>query len=363
MQAAQHCGCGKGPIEAVRRALPAVVAVAAVMSAGCGDEGGRPRVAERLAREPAAASAPTADSAEPVTGGPAVALVNGRPIALRELVRVLLDGRGLAVLQRMVQLEAARQEGERLGLSVSAADVEREYDLALRGERFNGKDVEALTPARREQLIDEWTVSRGVTRQELDITVKRQAWLRKIVGDAAQPTEEQVRAEFDRRHGEKAEVRHIQIPAERTFTQIQRRLSAGERFEDLVAEYSQNAFSRERRGLLPPFTRNAEDVPAVFREAAFRMTPGEVSNPIAAEGSFHVLRLERLIPADDVTFEAAREQAEAAVRLRLTEARMEELGRRLLLQSSLQIEDKTLREQYRTLRDAKRMEGPPLTGR
>lgn len=304
----------------------------------------------------------TLDTAEPAPLGPAVALVNGRPIGLRELVRILLDGRGIGVLQRMVQLEAVRQEGERLGLSVLEEDVQREYELALRADRFNGKDVEALTPARKDQLIDEWTRTRGVTREELDITMQRQAWLRRIVGDSIAATPEQVQAEFQRRHGEKVEVRHIQIPAERVHTQIRQRLERGDRFEDLVAEFSQNSFSRERGGLLPPFTRNDASVPGVFREAAFQLEPGAVSNPIAAEGSFHVLQLERRIPADDASFDSEREHLEAAVRLRLTEERMQEVGRRLLLTADLQIEDRTLREQYRKLHAADQLEGPPLRG-
>ncbi len=320
---------------------------------GSGDLGGT-SVSDRLAETPAEQRQAGGDSGSWIDDateedGPAVAVVNGRPISRRTLVDTLIEGRGLALLERMLAREAARQEANRLGIVVNRAEVEAEYDITIQAARFNGKDVAALTPARREQIIEEWSRSRNVTRRELDVVMEQRALLRKIA-TAVEPVEisaEMLANEYERVHGEKAEVRHLQLAAERDYVQVRQRLDRGERFEDIVLDYSQNLMSRERRGLLPPFTANDPTVPAIFAKAAFALTPGEVSNPLEAEGSFHVLKLERRIPADAAAFEDVRDELEANLRARLIAERMDALGERLVRQAEIKIEDAVLREQYR----------------
>ena len=159
----------------------------------------------------------TATAAGPVAGAAEseepVAIVNGAAIDRRAFTRLLIESRGLSLLQQIVMREAARQEAQRQGFTISPADVDREYDLTLQAARFNGKDPEKLTPARREQLIEEWTQSRGVTRTELTIAMERQACLRKLAEKDIETTDEMLQKEYARVHGEKVEVRHLQAPA------------------------------------------------------------------------------------------------------------------------------------------------------
>jgi len=299
-----------------------------------------------------------ADAPKPPPGR-AVATVNGRPIERKVLLRTLVAARGLPMLQQMILRESAKAEAARLGRTVSREQIDREYDITLQASHFNGKDIEALTPARREQLLEEWTRTRGVAREELAIAMERQAYLRAIVGDQIEITEEMLQAEFKRKHGEKVEVRHIQLAAQRVYSQIVQRLGRGDRFKDLVAEYSQNALSRERQGLLPPFAAEDPSVPAIFAEVAFQLTPGDVSNPIEAEGSYHVLKLERRIPAEDVAFDAVSETLRANLMARLVTERMEQISRRLLLGAKIEIHDRVLSAQYDRRRAAGTIQGPP----
>lgn len=336
---------------------------------GCGNAfapGHDPKqtVADRMAdaREPApgrADSSATNDEAEK-NAGRAVAFVNGQPIAQRELVRTLIEGRGLGLLQQMMLREAARQEAERLGMKITKWDIEHEYDIAVRGEQFDGKDVEALTPVRREKLIGDWTQSRGVPRAELAIAMERNAYLRKIVADAVTITEAMLRREYERVHGERVEVRHIQLAAKRVYPQIRRRLERGDRFEDLVADYSQNVLTRLNQGRMPPFSANDPTLPAVFAKVAFALEPGQVSNPIEAEGSFHVLKLERRIPADEATFDDCRDKLRTGLLARLLAEQMESRARSLLMNAKIRIEDRGLRRQYRKGQTSGLIEGPTL---
>ena len=291
-----------------------------------------------------------------------VAIVNGGVIERKDLIDLLIQTHGLPILQQLMLREAAASEGRKKGLSISEVDIEAEYDFTLQAEHLNGKDIEKLTPVRREQMIDEWTRSRGVTREELRIAMERQAWLRKLIGPPAPIDDADLKKEYDRVHGEKVEVRHLQLAAARFFPPVKARLDKGESFESLVAEYSQNAFSRNRGGLLPPFSASDDTVTTVLAKAAFAMKVGEYSNPIEALGAFHVIKLEKRIPPDGVPFDQVR-----ATLLRHLEARrmmqsMQDLGSRLLMQAELRIEDPVLREQYKKAQAAKQISGPILLG-
>lgn len=303
---------------------------------------------------------PDAKPAADAPTGPTLASVNGRPIERREFVRLLIESRGLALLQQMVLRDVARQEAVRQGLAVGPAEIDREYDLTLQADRFNGHDREALTPARREQLIQEWTQTRGVAREELAIAMERQAYLRAMADAEVRIDEPMLRKEYARVHGERVEVRHIQLAALRVWDQVRQGLARGERFEDLVADYSQNVLSRERRGLLPVFSRDDTTVPAAFIEAAFRLEVGQVTNPIEAEGSYHVLKLERRLPADETPFDEVRESLRRNLHARLVGVAMEQFGQRLLLNARLRIDDDFLRQQYERERTAGRVTGPGL---
>jgi parvulin-like peptidyl-prolyl cis-trans isomerase-like protein len=344
--------------------------ICAVLLAGCENQGGNAySVREQLMVSepcPNGASSQPADSNPTrranVRGGATIATVNGAPIERAELIALLLEGRGLGTLQQMILESVAVQEAGRQGVRVTAADIDREYDLTLQANRFNGKDPDKLTPARREKIIDDWCRKNGVTRGELAIAMRRQAHLRPLADRRITITDAMLHQEYDRVHGEKAVVRHIQLAAPRFYPQLKERLDQGDAFETLVTAFSQNVLSREQTGLLPPFAASDDSWPAVFVKAAFAMQPGEVSNLIETEGSYHVLKLERRIPADDANFDEVRAHLEKNLRARLVAQEMEALAERLLLAAQLQINDPLLREQYLTRLGTKEIVGPPLSG-
>jgi parvulin-like peptidyl-prolyl isomerase len=301
------------------------------------------------------------DAAPPA--GPPIAIVNDQPVDRREWIRLLVETHGLPLLQQMILLEVAEQESARRTLDVSEADVRHEYDLTIEADRFNGRDKESLTAARREQLIEDWTRNSGISRQELALAMRRQAHLRKIAEKLVVIDEAVLKEEYHRVHDEKVEVRHIQLAAPRIWAQVKERLDKGEPFESLVRQFSQNPISREKDGLLPPFSRRDSTWPPTFVEVAFQLQPGQVSDPFEDLGRVHVLKLVRRVPASGRRFEDVRDALAGPVTARLVAEKMESLGRDLLLRAKLQIADPILRQQYEQRRKREEIVGPPVADR
>lgn len=338
--------------------------LAGALVAGCtGHSSDGPAVRDQMAASavrtpPSSQPAAPGSSAKATVRGRPIATVNGEAIDRSELVELLIKSKGLGILQQLVLIRVVQQEAARRGLTCSEADVALEYERTIEADHFNGKDPAQLTDARREQIIAEWTRTRGVSREELDIAIRRQALLRKMVADQIRVDEDMLRKEFARVHGEKAEVRHLQLAAPRYFAEIKKRLDAGERFEDLVMTFSQNIVSREKGGLLPPFSATDTTVPPAFSKVAFALEPGQVSGLFETEGNYHVIKLERRLPADDVTFDQVRDNLRKRVASRLTVQAMEQLGGDLLLRSDLRIAEPHLLQQYETGRGRGEITGP-----
>ncbi|MCA9254414.1 MAG: peptidylprolyl isomerase [Phycisphaerales bacterium] len=310
--------------------------------------------------EPAAASSVTVVRGTSGRKSNAIAEVNGRPIDARSFIKTLVDARGLTLLQQLIFLEAVRAEADKRGASVSDSDVEREYDLALAEAAAEGGPSTELTEAQREVLIDKWTKRNGVSRVELAIAMARQALLRKMASAEIRVTSDDVKAEYDRAFGDKVEVRHLQLPARRTYARIKSRLDRGDRFEDLVADYSVNSLTKSRGGLLPPFAKDDPTVPRAFARIAFGLKEGEISSLFESEGSYHLIKLERRLSGESSSLGDARKDIEEKVRQRRVAERMDTLGRELLMNAKVRIDESTMRSQYASQRQRGQIVGPAL---
>jgi len=288
-----------------------------------------------------------------------IAAVNGVAVDRRDFVRLLVKAHGLPLLQRIILRDLARQEAARAGIKVDRADMEAEYDLTIREALGSGAAGE-WSPSQRERFIDELIRMRGWSREELDIVMERQALLRRLVADRVKITPQELRIAYDREHGEKVEVRHIQMAAARQWPQIQAQLDRGEDFGRIASSYSENRASRATGGLLPPFSRGDPTVPEIFVKTAFELSPGEVSKPISFEGALHVFKLERRIPPTGVPFEQGQKALEDSLTRQMAAAEMDKLAAELMHKCELRIEDSGLREQYRAALGGRQLEGPAL---
>ncbi|MBI4357340.1 MAG: SurA N-terminal domain-containing protein [Gammaproteobacteria bacterium] len=74
------------------------------------------------------------------------------------------------------------------------------------------------------------------------------------------------------------------------ITGIQKRLKQGESFEKLVYEFSEDAATKNKKGILGWFTE--EELPPDLAKAAFKLkSPGELSEPVQTSHGVHILKL------------------------------------------------------------------------
>ncbi len=277
-----------------------------------------------------------------------VATVAGRPVPRERLVELLIASRGAEVLETLIGYEAVAAEAERQGITLTQSDLRRERRLLL---RRLADPLYMLTPDRfdaasAERLLETVLAQRRMSREELDLITRRNAYLRKLVGANLVLTESDLRQEYRRLYGRRLRVRHIQLPTPGEAARVQERLRSGEDFADLARRYSANLASASEGGLLLPFSPEDPRIPALFREAASALSPGEVS-PVVRIGSwYHLIRLVEVIPPDPRPFESVRRAVEESLRERRMEPAMKDRFEKLLRETTMTIHDKRLRKAY-----------------
>ena len=281
------------------------------------------------------------------TDGRNVAIVNGRAVTRQELLSALVESHGLELLQQLILLETAKSETDRLRLRVTAADVDREFEDALdeiaRNATLTGEQNTRENRLKALQVVLE---QRKVSMAEYMIAMERNAHLRAVVRQSIKLDEPTLREEFARTYGERVEVRHIQLGDPRRLNDALGQLSRGADFGEVARQLSENPESAARGGLLEPFAFDDERLPPAMREAAFALSAGETSAPVLAGRNYHILKLERRIPPQNVRFEDVREQVETNMRARVEREEMSRLMERLFREAKIRVLDPPLRTRY-----------------
>lgn len=321
---------------------------AACFSVGCQDTnngstgGPAPAPIARTSPAPAAAAQQPAPSA-PVD--PVVARVAGRSITRSDLVKPLIEAHGLDMLMQLVQLELAKHAAEQTNQTITQADIDQELQLTLK--RMFPEDV---TPEEYPRVMEQFLQQQKISRAQFELAMEVNAYLRKVATPMVEEriTEESLREAFNVLYGETIEVRHIQLANMQEVAEAQRRLAAGESFEKVAEELSRNPRSKSLGGQLPPFSREMAGLPQAFKDAAFLLKVGEVSEPVQADGWYHLIKLENRFEPKAMSFEEHRDAVRAELQDRLVTASIRELRNQLSQQAldSIVIDDPVLKAQY-----------------
>ncbi len=300
-----------------------------------------------------------------------LATIGDVKIARDQVEKLTMDSHGLNMLLRVAQVEMAKAAAEKEQIKVTPADIaaERLSTLDKWFKDANPKLSEEITDAetRNDQalveklrgemrkdydaMLQQTLTRQNMTMVEFDLLMQANTYVRKIVEKATEGkiTEENVKEGFNALYGDNVRVRHIQCANMAEIAEAQRRLATGESFESVAGALSRNAQTRALGGELPPFSRQTPNLPDMFKQVAFSLDKvGDVSDPVEANGSYHLIKLMEHIAPKAVKYEDVKGYVREQLRERWVIERMkvyrDDLAKKAL--DGLKITDPVLAKQF-----------------
>ncbi len=300
----------------------------------------------------------------------AVAYVGPITITRQQLQAPLMEAYGLNVLLNLVQLELVKQQAAKDAVAVTAEDIRQERQQTLAGmfKEANQALQEKLDKALKnnqpdeaqrlrqemaggnEQALEQLLKRENISRPEFDLVMQTNTYLRKLAEPmiANKISEENLREAFRTLYGETVQIRHIQCSNLQEIAEARRRIAGGESFAAVAKSLSRNLRTAPLGGELPPFSRETTGLPQAFKDAAFALKVGEISDPVQAEGAYHLLQLERRIAPKAVKFEDYKDSVHQYLTERLLTATIKDLRNQMAQKAltDLKIQDPVLKLQF-----------------
>ncbi len=328
-----------------------------------------------------AAPAPGAQAAAVVTPSPEldepVALINKQPLTRRQLMQPLLEAHGLTMLLNLARLNLAKQDAALEHVEVSAQDFAEERKTTLDKMFADSQPEQALDKkleeavakkdegeanrlrreieTQRQEFLDQFLHERQLSPIEFDIVLQINTYLRKIAEPKLKGriTEEDIKSAFGQLYGERASVRYIELANMNEVRQAQRRLAAGDAFQDVARDMSHNRDSAMHGGEMPLFTRSAPGLPDNFKDSVFSLQEGQVSDPLTIGTSYLLVKLEKKLPPTVIKYEDVKESVRATLYEKILAAGVRQLREMLNQQvpQVVQIKDPILQKEYQALID------------
>jgi peptidyl-prolyl cis-trans isomerase C len=232
----------------------------------------------------------------------ALAIVNGKTITLSEFelrwsqlpeyVRKNYagpEGRK-KLLNELIDREMLLQEAKKRG-------IDRDRNLLERVERF--KEHTMLEALRREAVDSQVTVTPEELKEYYE--THRDSFLA----------------------SEEFRVSHILVKTAGEAADLKKRNTQGEDFSSLARKASLDASTKSNGGDLG-LIKKGQTVPE-FEQAVLKLKPGEVSEPVATQFGYHLIKLIERRPGPPLSFEEAKAQVREYILIEKKRTRLDEL--------------------------------------
>ena len=225
-----------------------------------------------------------------------VAKVGDVNITKDDLYELLVQQYGEQALDALISDKIIEMEIEKSKIEITEEEIDKEYGNM---ENYYG-GAEALA---------ETMLTYNMTKEDMNKNIKLNLSMKKIVGSDIVVTDEEV-VEFYLGNSEmfgsdeQVNASHILVDTEELANEVIGKLKAGEGFEDLALEYS-NDGSKEMGGNLGFFGRGQMVAP--FEDSAFSLAIGEISEPVESEFGFHVIKVNEKIEEKESSLEDNKE--------------------------------------------------------
>ena len=231
------------------------------------------------------------------------AIVNGTNISDAELADACLARYGSLVVGSLINKVIIEQACERNGVAVTTADVDNEINEMSR--RFNVPRDEWISLIQRERGVSE--------KQYREDIVWPMIALRRLAKGSLEPTDGQLREQFQNQYGPTVKARIIvlgsQKEAEETRAEV---LQDPDSFGVVAREKSVDIGSASVGGWVQPIRHFSGS--ADFESAAFALAEGGISEVVRVADQFIIIKCEGHLPASDVEFSDVRPRLAEAFR-------------------------------------------------
>jgi len=218
-----------------------------------------------------------------------IARVNERMLTLADFKRYLERNAGTELAQ--------------LTPEVASALLDQYVEEVILSEYAASHGVEVPT----EKIAEQVRTEAGATVIEKRDEMRREKLIANLAAEVPDPSDADIQRYFqqhpgDFRSGEEVRVRQILVADETLAKEIQEKLRKGAPFEELSAQHSR-APNAKRGGEIGFVSRG--EVPKMFEEEIFRLAPGQVSEIIRTDSSFHIFKVEERRPPGALDVQAA----------------------------------------------------------
>lgn len=212
-----------------------------------------------------------------------LAKVNGRKITESDLEKVLSS------LPQQQAMQMQGEEGKKRLLNELIAG-EMFYLDAVEKELDKEEEFQTILKETKENLLQRYAVQKVMD----DVDVK---------DEEAKELYEQNKDKYI--SDEKVSAKHILVDDEEKCKEIKEEIDNGLDFSDAAAKYS-SCPSSKKGGRLGEFGKG-QMVPE-FEEVAFNMEEGEISDPVKSQFGYHIIQLDKKVPAEQKSFNEVKEQ-------------------------------------------------------
>jgi parvulin-like peptidyl-prolyl isomerase len=225
------------------------------------------------------------------------ALINGRPITLVELAEACIDRHGEEMLQGIVNRTLLEQACKKRKIAVSDAEMQAEIARAAVAMGKTKPSGEPDLEAWYAQVKKEQGLSPELYRHDV---VWPSAALKKLVGEEAEITQEDIQKSFEANYGERVRCRAIVFNSLRQAQKVwaeardsvnpddpNQFLASLNAFGALAEKYSIEAGSKTMRGEVPPIQKHGGQ--PLLENEAFKLKKGDLSGVIQVAPERYVI--------------------------------------------------------------------------
>jgi len=182
-------------------------------------------------------------------------------------------------LQDLINQRVLLQKADEEGIEVTNKELDKEL------EEF--RDTEE-----KEKNFSDYLEQLGISEEYFEEMYKQGIKINKLMDKLVKIDEKSVKEEYEanKESYDKIQASHILVETKEEAEEVKNKVKEGQDFAELAKEYSIDPSVEQNSGNLGFFGKDANLVPE-FKDAAFKIKKGEVSEPIKSEYGYHIIKV------------------------------------------------------------------------